>query len=154
MCSSDIRKNIRVCNSISSRKRLAGFLINYSFAVSLIILKLIVALRFILYIRIRSFLSGSRTLKGRSRVLQVLYDIRPLSSSKYLLKSPAAGNSSVEFSFNLSRLVLNSRFSYKGWWRCKEPCSKGPCICGIDINILLKIAKNTIAGGINSIKSR
>jgi len=114
MRSSNIRKNIRVYNSISSKKRLAGFFINYSFIVSLIILKLIVALRFILYIRIRSFLSGSRTLKGRSRVLQVLYNIRPLSSSKYLLRSPAAGNSFVEFSFNLSRLVLNSRFSCKG----------------------------------------
>jgi len=114
MRSSDICKNIKVCNSISSRKRLAGFLINHSFAVSLIILKLIVALRFILYIRIRSFLSGSCTLKGYSGVLQVLYDIRPLFGSKYLLRSPAAGNSSVEFSFNLSRLVLNLRFSCKG----------------------------------------
>jgi len=114
MRNSDIRKNIRVYNSISSKKRLAGFLINYSFAVSLIILKLIVALRFILYIKIRSFFSGSRTLKGYSRVLQVLYNIRPLSSSKYLLKSPAASNSFVEFSFNLSKLVLNSRFSCKG----------------------------------------
>jgi len=114
MRNSNICKNIRVYNGILSKKRLAGFLINYSFAVSLIILKLIVALRFILYIRIKSFLSGSCTLKGYSEVLQVLYDIRPLSSSKYLLGSPAAGNSSVKFSFNLSRLVLNSRFSYKG----------------------------------------
>ena len=83
MCNNNILKDIRICNSILRKKQLAGFLINYSFAVSLIVLQLIVRISVILDIIIRSSLNISLAPKFYNRILQVLYNSKPLYSSEY-----------------------------------------------------------------------